>query len=190
MGQPGPRAGSDPASQPITESIGVSLSLQVSSGTGGQPGLPARSNAAAEWPAESDSDAGQSVSRAGQIWGSTGPNHVSCTCTFGPKADCRRDSSGPGSDDSWPKGANSKKQIPLPVPRKFITRNPIYRRYAKKQMIAIVLFDLPPRPGGSLPRGGPRRVAQALRSPAISHSTWSAPRPACLAGTPVAPQPP
>ena len=32
-------------------------------------------------------------------------------------------------------------------------------------------------PGGSLPRRGPRRAARALRSPAISHSTWSAQHP-------------
>ena len=47
--------------------------------------------------------------------------------------------------------------------------------------------------GGSLPglpSGSPRRATRALRSPAISHSTWSAPRPARRAGTPVAPQPP
>ena len=53
-------------------------------GTGGRPGWPARSNAAAEWPAESDSDAGQSSSRAGPSWAVS----VSTTSvrTFGPKA--------------------------------------------------------------------------------------------------------
>ena len=53
----------------------------------------------------------------------------------------------------------------------------------------FVLFDPPASPGASLPRGGPRRAARSLRSAAISHSTWSAPRPARRAGIPAAPQP-
>ena len=69
--------------------------------------------------------------------------------------------------------------------------NSLHRGYAMQQVIAFVLFDQPARPsGGSLPRGGPRRAARALRSPAISHSSWSAPRPARRAGIPAAPQPP
>ena len=41
--------------------------------------------------------------------------------------------------------------------------NSTHRGFANKQVIAFVLFDQPA--GGSLPRGGPRRAARALRSP-------------------------
>ena len=87
----------------------------MSLGTGGWPGWLSESqpNAAAEWLAESDSDAGQSVSRACPSWAA--PVRTTSVRTFGPKADCRRGSSWLGRDDSWPKGQTQNSNFPAVV---------------------------------------------------------------------------
>ena len=148
-------------------------------GTGGRQGWPARPNAAAEWPEEPDSDAGQSFSRAGPSWAvpvrttsfRTEGRLLAGHFRAGPKADCRRGISGPGRDYSWPKGQTRNCETPGRNLRVFLHKA-FNERNCKEQVLAFVLFDPPARLGGSLPCGGPRRAARALRSPAIAHSLW------------------
>ena len=140
----------------------------MSLGTGGWPGWLSESqpNAAAEWLAESDSDAGQSVSRACPSWAA--PVRTTSVRTFGPKADCRRGSSWLGRDDSWPKGQTQNSNFPAVV----FWRHSINRGICKQQVLAFVLFHPPARPGGSFP------AAVAAAQPGLSvHPSPSLTRP-------------
>ena len=127
----------------------------MSSGTSRWPGWLSHPNAAAEWLAESDSDAGQSVSRASPSWAA--PARTTSVRTFGPKADCRLGSSGLGRDDSWQKGQtrNSNTVYSCRNLPEYFWRHSINRGICKQQVLAFVLFHPPARPGGSFPAAVP-----------------------------------
>ena len=103
----------------------------MSTGTGGRPGWTARSSLGVQPPSGRPDPtrmrASPSVGPAqvGQYRSAVTLHHVSPVTvrTFGPRADCRRGSSGPGRDNLWPKGQTRNSESPGRNLREFYTLN-------------------------------------------------------------------